>query len=125
MSASTSRTPEVSRLYARVANFPKKLENLRAKIAAMRDEADELDFREEAAHLAAMAVFADCLPVRAPKLVHWTNQEVAQLKVLWLEGISAAEIGRRMGKTDIAVRAAAKRYGLPVRKRHPRKGGAA
>jgi hypothetical protein len=112
-----ARAPQVNRLYARVANYPNKLVNLRAKIAALRDEAEELGFREEAAHLAAMAVFADCLPKRGPKLVHWSNQEVAQLKVLWLEGIAAAEIGRRLGKTDIAVRTAAKRHGLPVRKR--------
>lgn len=113
----TGRTPEVNRLYARVANFPNKLCNLRSKIEALRDEAEELGFREEAAHLEAMAVFANCLPKRGPKLVHWSNHEVTQLKALWLEGVSAAEIGRRLDKTDIAVRAAAKRYGLPRRKR--------
>jgi len=113
----STRAPEVNRLYAKVANFPNKLANLRAKIAAMRDEAEELGFREEAAHLSAMAVFAECLPTRAPKLVHWTNQEIAQLKALWLEGIPGAEIGRRLDKTAVAVRAAAKRHNLPVRKK--------
>lgn len=115
--AQAKREPSANRLYAKVANFPNKVSNLRAKIAAMRDEAEELGFREEAAHLSAMAVFAECLPRRAPKLVHWTNQEVAQLKLLWLEGIAAAEIGRRLGKTDIAIRTAAKRHGLPVRRK--------
>ena len=115
----SDRAPEANRLYARVANFPTKLENLRTKIAAMRDEAEELGFREEASHLAAMAVFAECLPKRAPKLVLWTNQEISQLKVLWLEGVTGAEIGRRLDKTAIAVRSAAKRHNLPIRR--PRK----
>jgi hypothetical protein len=110
------RAPETNRLYARVANFPNKLCNLRSKIEALRDEAAELGFREEAAHLTAMAVFANCIPDRAPKLDHWSNQEVAKLKGLWLEGVSTAEIGHQLGKSDNAIQKAAKRFGLPRRK---------
>lgn len=116
------RAPEANRLYAKVANFPNKLTNLQAKIAAMRDEATELGFREEAAHLAAMAVFAECLPAREVKKVEWTGSEVSQLKRLWLEGVTATEIAKRIGKTSHAVCGAARRHNLPIRK--PRKGKA-
>jgi hypothetical protein len=112
-----NRAPETNRLYARVANFPNKLANLRAKIEALRDEAGELGFREEAAHLSALAVFANSMPEQAPKLVHWTGAEVTQLKALWLEGIMIAEIARRLDKTPKAVQRAIDRYGLPVRKK--------
>lgn len=109
--------PEMRRFYAKVANFPKKLDNLRNKIAALRDEAEELSFRDEAHHLAALATFADCLPMQERKRVDWSPEEVAQLKRLWLEGLTSAEIGRRIGKTDAAVRLAARRHKLPARRR--------
>lgn len=114
--AGTGREPEVNRFYARVANFPKKLDNLRAKIAALGAEAAELGFREEAAHLSAMTVFADCLPKRAPKKVDWTPQEVADLRCYWLQGVSSVEIAKRLGKTPNAICGAARRHGLPIRK---------
>jgi hypothetical protein len=113
-----SLAPDMRRLYSRVANFPKKVNNLRAKIAAMRDEAKELGFREEARQLAAMSVFADVWPSQRPqKRNDWSDDETLTLKRLWIEGVSGVEIGERMGRTAPAVRKQARKLGLPKRRR--------
>jgi hypothetical protein len=82
----------------------------------LRDEAEELGFREEAAHLSALMVFAHCLPDRESKQVNWTSAEVVKLKQLWLEGVRSAEIATRLGRTPQSIRAQARRYNLPKRK---------
>jgi GcrA cell cycle regulator len=113
-----SRTPEISRLYARCYNFPTKVANLSAKIAAMRDEAKELGFTQEAAHLGAMAVFADCIlgNQAETRARGWTDEEILTLKRLWLQGLSAAKITKHINKSRSAICAAAIRYNLPARK---------
>ncbi|WP_240048497.1 GcrA family cell cycle regulator [Crenalkalicoccus roseus] len=50
----------------------------------------------------------------------WTPAMVDQLRALWAEGHSTAEIGRRMGVSKNAVIAKAHRLDLPARK--PRRG---
>jgi hypothetical protein len=110
---------EVKRFYARVANFPNKIDNLRAKIAALRDEAEALGFREEGRLLGAMAVFADALPKAGPKLVNWSADEVLTLKRLWLEGLTCAQIGKQIGRTAAAVQRSARKHNLPKRRAMP------
>ncbi len=113
-----SLAPDMRRLYSRVANFPKKVENLRAKIAAMRDEAEELGFREEARQLAAMSVFADAWQRERPaRRIDWTADETLTLKRLWLEGVSGVEIAERLGRSAAGVRKQARKLELPVRRR--------
>ncbi|MBM3568163.1 MAG: global cell cycle regulator GcrA-like protein [Alphaproteobacteria bacterium] len=45
----------------------------------------------------------------------WTTEKVDQLKGLWQEGLSTAEIGRRLGITKNAVVGKAHRMNLPAR----------
>jgi hypothetical protein len=111
-----SSEAQMRRHYSAVYNFPNKLANLRGKIEAMRDEAEELGFRDEAAHLTALLTIANYGPRHEPKKIEWTPQETTQLKALWLEGLTAAEIGKRLGKTKPAVCAAARRNNLPRRR---------
>jgi GcrA cell cycle regulator len=54
----------------------------------------------------------------------WTEQRVAELQQLWREGLSTAEIGKRLGITKNAVVGKAHRMGLssrpsPILKREP------
>lgn len=107
---------QMRRHYSAVYNFPNKIANLRSKIEALRDEAEELGFRDDAAHLTALLTIANYGPRHEPKKIEWTAQEVAQLKALWLEGLTATAIGKRIGKTKPAVCAAARRHNLPIRK---------
>ena len=45
----------------------------------------------------------------------WTAQAIEQLKALWAEGHSTAEIGRRMGVSKNAIVGKAHRLNLPAR----------
>ncbi len=45
----------------------------------------------------------------------WTNEAIDQLRALWAEGHSTAEIGRRMGISKNAVVGKAHRLSLPAR----------
>jgi GcrA cell cycle regulator len=45
----------------------------------------------------------------------WTDEVIERLKVLWAEGHSTAEIGRRMGVSKNAVVGKAHRLALPAR----------
>jgi GcrA cell cycle regulator len=45
----------------------------------------------------------------------WTAQAIEQLRALWAEGHSTAEIGRRMGVTKNAIVGKAHRLNLPAR----------
>ena len=45
----------------------------------------------------------------------WTGERVAELRRLWDEGLSTAEIGRRLGVSKNAVVGKAHRLGLPPR----------
>jgi hypothetical protein len=112
------RDREDRRLSARIYNFPHKVANLRAKIEAMRDEARELGFEQEAAQLAAMAVFADCWagPPASSRDRGWSDEQTATLKRLWLEGLSASKIGKEVGKSRSAVLGASYRLNLPKRR---------
>ncbi|MBO1328452.1 GcrA cell cycle regulator [Acetobacter suratthaniensis] len=47
--------------------------------------------------------------------MEWTDEIIAQLKELWGEGLSTAEIGRRLSITKNAVVGKAHRLGLPPR----------
>lgn len=47
--------------------------------------------------------------------MEWTEKLVEQLKQLWTDGLSTAEIGRRLGITKNAVIGKAHRLGLPSR----------
>ncbi|ANA12707.1 MULTISPECIES: GcrA family cell cycle regulator [Acetobacter] len=47
--------------------------------------------------------------------MEWTEEIIAQLKALWAEGLSTAEIGRRLSITKNAVVGKAHRLGLPPR----------
>ncbi len=47
--------------------------------------------------------------------MEWTEEIIAQLKALWAEGLSTAEIGRRLSITKNAVVGKAHRLGLPAR----------
>ncbi|MCB4822407.1 GcrA family cell cycle regulator [Roseicella aerolata] len=59
----------------------------------------------------------------------WTAEAIEQLRGLWAEGHSTAEIGRRMGVSKNAVVGKAHRLNLPARpspiRREPGEGGAA
>jgi GcrA cell cycle regulator len=54
-----------------------------------------------------------CEPVRAEPT--WTPERIAQLKQLWEEGVTTAEIGRRIGVTKNAVIGKVHRIGLVPR----------
>ncbi|TDG16227.1 GcrA cell cycle regulator, partial [Paracraurococcus ruber] len=45
----------------------------------------------------------------------WTNEAIEQLRILWAEGHSTAEIGRRMGVSKNAIVGKAHRLNLPAR----------
>jgi hypothetical protein len=45
----------------------------------------------------------------------WPEELIKRFKVLWAEGLSTAEIGRRLGKTKNAIVGKARRLGLPPR----------
>ncbi|MCQ8276846.1 GcrA cell cycle regulator [Acetobacteraceae bacterium KSS8] len=47
--------------------------------------------------------------------MEWTDESIARLRALWQEGLSTAEIGRRMGITKNAVVGKAHRLDLPAR----------
>jgi len=47
----------------------------------------------------------------------WTKERVEQLTQLWIEGLAASEIGRRLEVSKNAVIAKARRLGLPSRER--------
>ena len=51
----------------------------------------------------------------ASKRDEWPDDKVAQLRTLWGDGFSAAEIGRRIGCTACAVVGKRKRLGLSGR----------
>jgi GcrA cell cycle regulator len=55
----------------------------------------------------------------------WTEDMIARLRVLWLEGHSTAEIGRRMAVSKNAVVGKAHRLGLAARPSPIRRDGAA
>lgn len=48
-------------------------------------------------------------------LMDWTNEAISRLRALWDEGLSTAEIGRRMGISKNAVVGKAHRLQLPAR----------
>ncbi len=45
----------------------------------------------------------------------WSEGEIRQLRALWADGVSTAEIGRRLGVPKSAVTNKARRLGLPGR----------
>jgi GcrA cell cycle regulator len=47
--------------------------------------------------------------------MEWNDETIARLRTLWNEGLSTAEIGRRMGVSKNAVVGKAHRLGLPAR----------
>jgi len=104
--------------YAQVYNFPRKVQNLRAKIEAMRDEARALGFTAEASQLAAMAVFAQhwIEPAGPQRVRGWCAEHDATLARLWAEGMTGAEIAERLPKSRAAVLARARALGLPERR---------
>ncbi|QEO16951.1 GcrA family cell cycle regulator [Acetobacter vaccinii] len=57
--------------------------------------------------------------------MEWTEEIIAQLKDLWAEGLSTAEIGRRLSITKNAVVGKAHRLGLPARPSPIRRDGKA
>lgn len=111
------RSPEINRHYAKVANFPKRLANLSARIVELRDEARDLGFTEYVPLLSALSTFANCLPEPPPKLEQWSDFEVAQLKKLWAEGLIAKDIAAKIGRSRAAVMGAVRRHGLPKRRK--------
>lgn len=48
-------------------------------------------------------------------MAEWTEGEIARIRDLWAEGHSAAEIGRRMGKTKCSIVGKVHRLELPPR----------
>src|SRR5258707_6655170 len=56
--------------------------------------------------------------------MEWNDETIARLRVLWAEGLSTAEIGRRMGVSKNAVVAKAHRLNLPARPSPIRRAGA-
>ena len=47
--------------------------------------------------------------------MEWTDEKIAELRVLWAEGLSTAEIGRRINVSKNAVVGKAHRLDLPAR----------
>lgn len=47
--------------------------------------------------------------------MEWNDETIARLRALWAEGLSTAEIGRRMGVSKNAVVGKAHRLNLPAR----------
>jgi GcrA cell cycle regulator len=56
--------------------------------------------------------------------MEWNDDTIARLRVLWAEGHSTAEIGRRMGVSKNAVVGKAHRLNLPARPSPIRRDGA-
>jgi GcrA cell cycle regulator len=56
--------------------------------------------------------------------MEWNDETIARLRVLWAEGLSTAEIGRRMGVSKNAVVGKAHRLNLPARPSPIRRDGA-
>ncbi|OJY70461.1 MAG: hypothetical protein BGP12_22275 [Rhodospirillales bacterium 70-18] len=56
--------------------------------------------------------------------MEWNEETIARLRVLWSEGLSTAEIGRRMGVSKNAVVGKAHRLNLPPRPSPIRRDGA-
>jgi hypothetical protein len=106
------------KFYARVHNFPNKMANLRAKIIALRDEAEQLGYRDEAAWLAGMAAIACSrdLPQTERKKIEWTQADINALRKLWRRGLTGSQIAREIGRSRPAVLAAARRHGLEERR---------
>jgi GcrA cell cycle regulator len=55
--------------------------------------------------------------------MEWSEEIIDRLKALWAEGLSTAEIGRRMGISKNAVVGKAHRLNLPARPSPIRRGG--
>ncbi|WP_114377460.1 GcrA family cell cycle regulator [Elioraea thermophila] len=55
--------------------------------------------------------------------MEWTEEQIETLRRLWAEGLSTAEIGRRMGISKNAVVGKAHRLHLPARPSPIRRGG--
>ncbi len=55
--------------------------------------------------------------------MEWTEEQIETLRRLWTEGLSTAEIGRRMGISKNAVVGKAHRLHLPARPSPIRRGG--
>ncbi len=55
--------------------------------------------------------------------MEWTEETIARLRGLWAEGLSTAEIGRRLGVSKNAVVGKAHRLVLPPRPSPIRRGG--
>jgi GcrA cell cycle regulator len=55
--------------------------------------------------------------------MEWTEEVIAKLRVLWSEGLSTAEIGRRLNISKNAVVGKAHRLNLPSRPSPIRRGG--
>jgi GcrA cell cycle regulator len=55
--------------------------------------------------------------------MEWNNEVIARLRALWDEGLSTADIGRRLGVTKNAVVGKAHRLDLPARPSPIRRGG--
>ena len=56
--------------------------------------------------------------------MEWTDETIERLRALWAEGLSTAEIGRRMGISKNAVVGKAHRLNLPARPSPIRRDGA-
>ena len=56
--------------------------------------------------------------------MEWNDEAIVRLRALWAEGLSTAEIGRRMGVSKNAVVGKAHRLGLPARPSPIRRDGA-
>ena len=56
--------------------------------------------------------------------MEWNEETIARLRALWSEGLSTAEIGRRMGVSKNAVVGKAHRLNLPARPSPIRRDGA-
>ena len=57
--------------------------------------------------------------------MEWNDETIARLRAFWAEGLSTAEIGRRMGVSKNAVVGKAHRLNLPARPSPIRRDGAA
>ncbi|HTW27255.1 MAG TPA: GcrA family cell cycle regulator [Acetobacteraceae bacterium] len=55
--------------------------------------------------------------------MEWSEESIAQLRMLWAEGLSTAEIGRRMGVSKNAIVGKAHRLSLDARPSPIRRGG--
>jgi GcrA cell cycle regulator len=55
--------------------------------------------------------------------MEWTEETIESLRTLWAEGLSTAEIGRRLGVSKNAVVGKAHRLDLPARPSPIRRGG--